>query len=222
MEKHIKMFLTVVSAAVATCPFADANLVPVMQKMSAGEGLFLAKADSLTGLRRVERMVKTYGRECGYDTPVREVHIVQHPVPGKDGIGCPLYVVLHSSGHDADKALDCTFTPGNHDMGNSLRRSRLERFREVFGYDYASFKFGRWRFISGNTQYWYKFPFFFFNSSNKIARCPKWNNCSWHSRSRSVEVNPSKNFSALGPSCKICPMCDAFTPPLFLSNWTSV
>lgn len=47
-------------------------------------------------------------------------------------------------------------TPGNHDMGNSLRRSRLERFREVFGYDYASFKFGRWRFISGNTQYWYK------------------------------------------------------------------
>ena len=116
MEKHIKMFLTVASAVVATCAFADANLVPVTQKMSAGEGLFLAKADSLTGLRRVERMVKTYGRECGYDTPVQEVHIVQHPVPDKDGKGRPLYVVLHSSGHDADKAINCTFTPGNHDI----------------------------------------------------------------------------------------------------------
>ena len=56
-----------------------------------------AKADSVPGSRRVERVVGTYGRECGYDTPVQEVHIVQHPMPGKDGIGRPLYVVLHCS-----------------------------------------------------------------------------------------------------------------------------
>ena len=47
-------------------------------------------------------------------------------------------------------------TPGNHDLGNPLRRSCLERYREVFGYDYASFRVGRWRFVSGNTMYWYK------------------------------------------------------------------
>ena len=31
------------------------------------------KADSKPGLRHVERVVRTYGRECGYDTPVQEV-----------------------------------------------------------------------------------------------------------------------------------------------------
>ena len=74
------------------------------------------KADSKPGLRHVERVVRTYGRECGYDTPVQEVHIVQHPVPDKDGKGRPLYVVLHSAGHDADKAFDCALMPDNHDI----------------------------------------------------------------------------------------------------------
>ena len=45
-------------------------------------------------------------------------------------------------------------TPGNHDMGNSLTRENVERFERVFGYEYRSVKVGRWRFVSGNSQYW--------------------------------------------------------------------
>lgn len=47
-------------------------------------------------------------------------------------------------------------TPGNHDMGKSITRENVERFRKVFGYDYTSTKVGKWRFISGNSTYWYK------------------------------------------------------------------
>ena len=46
-------------------------------------------------------------------------------------------------------------TPGNHDMGPKIVRSNVERFRRVFGYDYQARKIGNWRFISGNSQYWY-------------------------------------------------------------------
>lgn len=47
-------------------------------------------------------------------------------------------------------------TPGNHDMGKTISRENVERFRKVFGYDYTSTKVGKWRFISGNSTYWYK------------------------------------------------------------------
>lgn len=46
-------------------------------------------------------------------------------------------------------------TPGNHDMGDRIVRKNVERFRQVFGYDYTSVKVGKWRFVSGNSQYWY-------------------------------------------------------------------
>ena len=72
-------------------------------------------AETVNG-RRVERIVKTYGAEFGYRTPVQEVYLVQHPVPEKDVKGRPLYVVLHSSGHDAERALACTRTLDNHDI----------------------------------------------------------------------------------------------------------
>ena len=46
--------------------------------------------------------------------------------------------------------------PGNHDMGNALLRENLERFRRVFGRDYASFDFGGgWRVACGNSQFWF-------------------------------------------------------------------
>ena len=47
-------------------------------------------------------------------------------------------------------------TPGNHDMGKAIVRENVERFRGVFGYDYTSTKVGKWRFVSGNSTYWYK------------------------------------------------------------------
>ena len=84
--------------------------------LAAVAAVSLAELPRTINGRLVERMVKTYGAECGYADPVQEVHIVQHPVPGKEGPGRPLYVVLHSAGHDAEKAILCTRTPDNHDI----------------------------------------------------------------------------------------------------------
>ena len=46
--------------------------------------------------------------------------------------------------------------PGNHDMGKSITRENLDRFRAVFGRDYGSLDVCGWRVIFGNTQYWRK------------------------------------------------------------------
>ena len=42
--------------------------------------------------------------------------LVKHPTAAHDGKGRPLYVVLHSAGHDALKALRCTADVHNHDI----------------------------------------------------------------------------------------------------------
>lgn len=60
-------------------------------------------------------------------------------------------------------------TPGNHDMGQNLTRENVERFERVFGYEYKSLKIGRWRFISGNSQYWRPTE-----EKERFARYEKW------------------------------------------------
>ncbi|MDO4558903.1 MAG: DUF6528 family protein, partial [Planctomycetia bacterium] len=45
----------------------------------------------------------------------KDVFIVVHPKDGEVK-GRPLYVVFHSAGHSAQTALECTVTPGNHDI----------------------------------------------------------------------------------------------------------
>lgn len=45
--------------------------------------------------------------------------------------------------------------PGNHDLGQSVTTESLARFRRVFGRDRAAFDVGGWRFICGNSQFWY-------------------------------------------------------------------
>ena len=67
-------------------------------------------------LRRVERFDQTQGTEFGYEKPVREYYLLQHPVEAYDKPGRPLLVVLHSAGHDAEKALKCTRRKGDHDI----------------------------------------------------------------------------------------------------------
>ena len=67
-----------------------------------------------------------------------------------------------------------------------------------------------------------RFPRILLLSSQNTARCPNLKSWSWHSRSKSVDVSPSKNRCAFGPSCVMCPTCVAFTPPVFLSNLTQV
>lgn len=46
-------------------------------------------------------------------------------------------------------------TPGNHDMGNSVTRTNLDRFRKVFGHDREARDVKGWRIIAGNSQFWH-------------------------------------------------------------------
>ena len=64
--------------------------------------------------RRVDFVNHVSGAELGYETPRRDTFAIVHP---KSGAGVhPLYVVLHSAGHDVYSAVACTRYVGNHDI----------------------------------------------------------------------------------------------------------
>ena len=55
--------------------------------------------------------------EWGYATPQQDIFIVVHPKAERRN--APLYVVLHSAGHDVVSCLRCTRDAGNHDIYRS-------------------------------------------------------------------------------------------------------
>lgn len=55
--------------------------------------------------------------EWGYAAPQRDTFLVLHPKQARPN--APLYVVLHSAGHDVHSCLACTTTVGNHDIYHS-------------------------------------------------------------------------------------------------------
>ena len=55
--------------------------------------------------------------EWGYAAPQQDTFVVIHPKV--DRKNAPLYVVLHSAGHDVMSCVDCTRTVGNHDIYRS-------------------------------------------------------------------------------------------------------
>ena len=55
--------------------------------------------------------------EWGYQAPQQDTFIVVHPRPERKN--APLYVVLHSAGHDVVSCLLCTRDVGNHDIYRS-------------------------------------------------------------------------------------------------------
>ena len=74
------------------------------------------KANELNG-RTLETFEHGVKAEWGYEGPQRDSLIVIHPkTPRK---GAPLYVVLHSAGHDFESCVNCTKTVGNHDIYRS-------------------------------------------------------------------------------------------------------
>jgi len=89
-------------------------------ELQALESVFAAHAAPgyLNG-RKVDSVTKTYGSAFGYAAPVETAYLVQHPTAEKERPGRPLLVVLHSAGHNAEVALDCTRAPGNHDIYRS-------------------------------------------------------------------------------------------------------
>ena len=55
--------------------------------------------------------------EWGYKAPQQDTFIVVHPKTKRKG--APLYVVLHSAGHDVFSCVRCTSRVGNHDIYHS-------------------------------------------------------------------------------------------------------
>lgn len=53
----------------------------------------------------------------GYAAPQQDTFFVLHPKQPR--ANAPLYVVLHSAGHDVNSCLQCTLTPGDHDIYHS-------------------------------------------------------------------------------------------------------
>jgi len=55
--------------------------------------------------------------EWGYEMPQEDGFILIHPK--KERKNAPLYVVLHSAGHDVLSCVNCTREVGNHDLYHS-------------------------------------------------------------------------------------------------------
>ncbi len=75
-----------------------------------------AKDSTING-RALETFQHGVKPEWGYATPQQDTFIVVHPVAGRKS--APLYVVLHSAGHDVFSCVNCTKTVGNHDIYRS-------------------------------------------------------------------------------------------------------
>ena len=104
-----------------------------MKKMLIAAGLFLAFAaaacaqtadwppqkekESVFTERKLEVFKHGIKKEWGYAAPQRDTFLVLHPKQA--GANAPLYVVLHSAGHDVNSCLACTATVGNHDIYHS-------------------------------------------------------------------------------------------------------
>ncbi len=67
--------------------------------------------------RKLEVFTNGVRDAWGYAKPQTDTFFVLHPKLERKK--APLYVVLHSAGHDVNSCLQCTLTPGNHDIYHS-------------------------------------------------------------------------------------------------------
>jgi predicted esterase len=74
------------------------------------------KESVFTG-RKLEVFQHGVKTQWGYAAPQRDTFFVLHPKQARPH--APLYVVLHSAGHDVHSCLACTSTVGNHDIYHS-------------------------------------------------------------------------------------------------------
>ncbi len=70
--------------------------------------------DSVFTERKLETFKHGIKKEWGYAAPQQDTFLVLHPKQARSN--APLYVVLHSAGHDVHSCLACTTTVGNHDI----------------------------------------------------------------------------------------------------------
>jgi hypothetical protein len=64
--------------------------------------------------RKLETFKHGVQPDWGYAAPQQDTFLVLHPTEARKN--APLYVVLHSAGHDVHSCLECTKTVGNHDI----------------------------------------------------------------------------------------------------------
>ena len=76
-----------------------------------------ASKDALLNGRATETFEAGVKPEWGYAAPQQDTFVVMHPK--EDRKRAPLYVVLHSAGHDVMSCVNCTKTVGNHDIYRS-------------------------------------------------------------------------------------------------------
>ena len=74
------------------------------------------KDSEFTG-RKLDTYQHGTQKEWGYAKPQKDTFLVLHPKQPRQN--APLYVVLHSAGHDVKSCLACTDTIGNHDIYRS-------------------------------------------------------------------------------------------------------
>jgi len=67
--------------------------------------------------RKLETFKHGVKKDWGYAADQKDTFLVLHPKQAR--AGAPLYVVLHSAGHDVHSCLACTATVGNHDIYRS-------------------------------------------------------------------------------------------------------
>lgn len=67
--------------------------------------------------RQMEIFQHSVKEEWGYKAPQKDTFIVVHPKTARQN--APLYVVLHSAGHDVFSCVKCTRNVGNHDIYHS-------------------------------------------------------------------------------------------------------
>jgi poly(3-hydroxybutyrate) depolymerase len=97
----LALFLVVATAACAQ----EASWPPEKQKESEFTG------------RKLETYRHGNRKEWGYAEAQRDTFLVLHPKEAR--ANAPLYVVLHSAGHDVNSCLACTTKVGNHDIYHS-------------------------------------------------------------------------------------------------------
>jgi len=104
------------------------RIVPVVFLLAgltlrAEEAEWIPTKDATKGkdLAAIGRAVDVYQHdtkpEWGYKAPQKDTFVVVHPTGARKN--APLYVVLHSAGHDVMSCVKCTSEVGNHDIYRS-------------------------------------------------------------------------------------------------------
>lgn len=113
MKKALIALTALLLAAPVQLLAREAEWAPSKDLTDKGKAL---EGQPING-RQVEVFQHGVKPEWGYKAPQQDIFIVLHPKI--DRRNAPLYVVLHSAGHDVVSCLQCTRSVGNHDIYRS-------------------------------------------------------------------------------------------------------